>query len=295
MAVGQAVRRSGGLAVGIVSILTARPPDRLSAQSLDALTLRFTAFTAVSGYEDAVRDSLLALLPGATRDRFGNILITLGTGGPARLVSCPLDEPGYVVGAITPDGYLTLHRDGRVTSPLFDQQLEGQRVTVFGRNGAVPGVVGVRSVHLTRGRGANDAPFTADNAYVDVGAASAAEITDLGIAMLSPVALTKAPHPYGSGLLAAPIAGRRAACAALAAAALRKPKAQGTVVVAFTIQSLQGGNPGLSSVIHARGPFADTLTAVLPSKYPETAAETVSLDDARALEQRLLAWIGGAK
>jgi hypothetical protein len=81
----------------------------------------------------------------------------------------------------------------------------------------------------------------------------------------------------------------------LASAVLKKPKTRGTVVIAFTTQSLQGGNPGLASVIHARGPFADTLTAVLPSKYPDTAAETVSLDDARALEQRLLAWIGGAK
>ncbi|HXH62945.1 MAG TPA: hypothetical protein VNG95_02110, partial [Gemmatimonadales bacterium] len=180
-------------------------------------------------------------------------------------------------------------------SPLFDQQLEGQRVTVFGRKGPVPGVVGVRSVHLTRGGTANDAPFTADNAYVDVGASSAEEILNVGITMLSPVALTKAPHPYGTGLIAAPVAGRRAACAALASAVLHKPKASGTVVVAFTIQSLQGGNPGLASVMHARGPFTDTLTVTLPSKYPDTAAETVSLDDARQLEQRLIAWIGGAK
>jgi len=293
------VRRLDGWTVGFIGcatvFLTVYPSNRLSAQSLDALTLRFTAFTAVSGYEDAVRDSLLALLPGATRDRFGNVVVTLGSGGPARLVSCPLDEPGYAVGGITADGYLTLHRDGRVTSPLYDQQLEGQRVTVFGRKGAVPGVVGVRSVHLTRGRSTNDAPFTADNAYVDVGAPSAEEISNLGIAMLSPVALTKAPHPYGTGLIAAPVAGRRAACAALASAVLHKPKASGTVVVAFTTQSLQGGNPGLVSVIHARGPFADTLTVTLPSKYPDTAAETVSLDEARQLEQRLIAWIGGAK
>jgi putative aminopeptidase FrvX len=36
---------------------------------------------------------------------------------------------------------------------LFDQQLEGQRVTVFGQRGPVPAVVAVRSVHLTRGVG----------------------------------------------------------------------------------------------------------------------------------------------
>lgn len=283
-------------AIGCAAILlTAYPTSRLPAQSVDALTLRFSAFTAVSGYEDAVRDSLLALLPGARRDHFGNVLVTLGKGGPTRLVSCPLDEPGFIVGGITPDGYLTLRRAGRDGSLLFDQQTEGQRVTLFGRNGAVQGVVGVRSVHLTRGRLANDAVFSVDNAYVDVGAASAAEVAALDLAVLTPVALTKQPQRYGADLIAAPVAGRRAACAALASALLQKPKLQGTVVVAFTIQSLQGGNPGLSSVIHTRGPFTDTLTAVLPSKYPDTAAETVSIEDARKLEQRLIAWIGGTK
>lgn len=291
----RAVWRSGGMAVGIAALLTAGPRVRLAAQSLDALTLRFSAFTAVSGYEDAVRDSLLALLPGATRDRFGNVLVTLGSGAPARLVSCPLDEPGYIVGGITPDGYLTLRRAGRDASLLFDQQFEGQRVTLFGRNGAVPGVVGVRSAHLSRERPAVESRFTVDNAYVDVGATSAAEVASLGLAILTPVALTKAPHPYGTGLIAAPVAARRAACAALASALLRKPKAHGSVVVAFTVQSLVGGNPGLASVMHARGPFADTLTATLPAKYPDTAAETVSLADARQLEQRLLAWIEGVK
>jgi len=44
-------------------------------------------------------------------------------------------------------------------------------VTVFGRRGAVPGVVAVRSTHLTRGRPTGaEAPFSVDNAYVDVGA-----------------------------------------------------------------------------------------------------------------------------
>jgi putative aminopeptidase FrvX len=77
-----------------------------------------------------------------------------------------------------------------------------------------------RSIHLTRGRApAGEAPFTFDEAYVDVGALNAEEVTRLGIAELAPVALEKRPHRYGDGLLAAPVAGRRAACAALADAA----------------------------------------------------------------------------
>ncbi len=151
---GRTVGRSDGRLLLAVVLLAASPTFRLSGQGTVAdLAGRFAAFTAVSGYEQAVTDSLVALLPGSARDRVGNVVLTLGGGGPKRLAVCPLDEPGYVVGNITEDGYLTLRRVGRSpTAPptpawaLFDQQLEGQRVTLFGRKGPVPGVVAVKSV-----------------------------------------------------------------------------------------------------------------------------------------------------
>ncbi len=275
-------------------ILLLATPASLPSQSLESLTLRFAGFTTVSGYAQAVTDSLLTLFPGATRDRLGDVSITLGSGSPKRLVSCPLDEAGYVVGGVTNEGYLTLRREGRVASPLFEQQLEGHRVTVFGVSGPVPGVVGVRSVHLTRGRVPNETPFTVDDAYVDIGAASAPDAAALGVRLLSPVALARRPHRYGDGM-AAPAAGRHAACAALASALLSHPKVSGSVVVSFTVQGLQAGDPGLGAVIALKGPFADTLTATVPVKYRDTMAETVMRADVQALEQRLAQWIGGAK
>ena len=254
--------------------------------------------TAVTGLERAMSDSLTALLPGSTRDRVGNVTLTLGQGQPKRLLSCPLDEVGYVVGNILPDGFLLLRRVGgaRITYPLFDQQLEGHRVTVFGSRGAVPGVAGVKSTHLARGRGTSGPPdpvFTVDNAYVDVGASSAGDVRGLGIALLDPVSLAKHPHVYGDRLLAAPAAGRRAACAALAAAVQAKPQVRGTVVVAFTVQSLYTGDAGLASVKALLGPFAETKTVSLPARYVDTAVETVALKDADSLRQELVAWMGG--
>ena len=81
----RAVSRLGGWAVSglAVLVLTAYPPNRLSgqtAQTVDQLALRFTSWTAVTGFERAVTDSLVALLPGGTRDRFGNVIVTLGRG-----------------------------------------------------------------------------------------------------------------------------------------------------------------------------------------------------------------------
>src|SRR5881296_1212877 len=300
-----AVGRSGGralIAALAVIMLTAASPDRLTAQgTVDQLALRLSGMTAVSGYEQAVADSLVALFPGqASKDRVGNVVLTLGRGAPKRLVSCPLDEPGYVVGNVTDEGYLTLRRVGRLTpgtAQLFDQQnLEGHRVTLFGLKGPVPGVAGVRSTHLTRGRPAgSEAAFTVDNAYVDVGAATRADLDALGLPVLTPVATLKQPHRYGDGgaLLAAPVAGRRAACAALAAAVQAKPRVTGTVVVAFTVQSLYTSNAGLASVKALLGPFDDIKTAALPARYADTAVETVALADADRLVREILQWMEG--
>jgi putative aminopeptidase FrvX len=303
----------------LTSILLAASPALAAAQlpPLDSLASRLAAMTAVSGYERAMTDSLLALLPSATRDRAGDVVLTLGSGEPRSLIACPIDEPGFVVGAIRPDGYLTLRRAGPPPGPLADQQFEGQQVTVFGRKGPVPGIVGVRSTHLARGRSTGDAPFTFDDAFVDIGADSAAQAAQIGIEVLAPVARTKVPHRYGDSLLAAPVAGRRAACAALLRAAAATRPGRGSVVVAFLVEQ-SFTRRGLHTVARTRGPFADgllleaaagpessshpeNLDAALPRsevlgigvRYAGTPVETVSLEEARRLEQKLRMRIGG--
>ena len=291
-----------------------------------ALATRLAALTAVTGYEQAMVDTMLRLLPGGTRDRAGNARLQLGGGSVKRLVVCPLDEPGYVVGSIRGDGYLRLRRvPGRV-SPLFDQQIEGQRVTVQGR-GPVPGVVAVRSIHLTRGRSApSDLPFTVDDAYVDVGAGSRSQVTALGVRVLAPVTLTKRPHAYGHGLLAAPEVGRRTACAALVLAvgqSIVRAKAIPPVTVAFAVEQ-ELSQRGLATLANELGPFEETIlvdgrtgkrgaleegpdssTAArwprlgrvtrwsLPVRYAGTPVETVALADADSLRSALVRWIGG--
>jgi endoglucanase len=273
------------------------------------------------GHEQALADTLMAMLPGATRDRAGDVTLTLGRGTPRRLVACPMDEPGWIVGGIRDDGYLTVRRLPGRTPPLFDQHAEGQRIVLLGDKGPVPGVVGVRSVHLTRGRSSSDEPFTFDDAFVDVGAASADEVAALGIRVTTPFVLAKAPEAYGKDLLAAPSVGARAACAALVRAASARPR--GTVVIAFVVEEGLSGR-GLLTVGNEAGPFDETIVldagggtpggAVaadsmrrprhgeglgkltrwrLRDRFDGWPAETVSLEDVAVLEQRLRDWIGG--
>lgn len=168
---------------------------------------------------------------------------------------------------------------------------------------------------------------------VDVGASSPKAVAALGIEVLAAVALAKRPHRYGSDLLAAPVAGRRAACAALLVAARRAAGEQGmvprfgTTVVAFVVESGLSDH-GLSALANVTGPFRETLllgsraggrgtisetrdttpsapTAAtasppplgavsrweLPVRYADSAVETVSIGDARMVEERLRRWL----
>jgi hypothetical protein len=314
----------------LVGILTARESRAQADDSSGSgLAARLASLSAVTGYEQAMVDTILHVLPGSTRDRAGNVRLQLGAGSVKRLVVCPLDEPGYVVGAIREDGYLTLRRVPGQASPLFDQQLEGHRVTIQGRRGPVPGVVAVRSIHLTRGRNTpSDSLFSVDDAYVDVGAESRAQATALGLGVLAPVTLTKHPQNYGDGLVAAPVAGRRAACAALVLAVRQsrlRAKLIPPVTVAFAIE--QGlSELGLGPLAKTLGPFDETLIvdsrpgppgtlqrgadAAASARWPGlgrvvrwslsityggTPVETVSLADADSLRVALVQWIGADK
>jgi len=276
------------------------------------LAERFAGMTAVAGYEQAMVDSLLALMPGAVRDRAGNAVVKLGTGSPKRLVACPIDEPGYVVGNVKEGKYLTVRRVGTLPSPLFDQWHEGRRVTVWSRSGPVPGVMAVPSTHLNRG-GVPSTSATADELVIEVGAESPADLSALGVDLLSPVALVKAPHRYGKELLAAPSAGQRAACAALAAAILARPRPRGSVVAVFAVGSWIR-DAGLFSAVNLHGPFDQTALVRYPltdmeaargafgqverfnlaAKYPGTPVETVALAEVEQIAQQIVNWIGGA-
>ena len=297
---------------------------------LPELAIRLAGMTAVTGYEQRVVDSLIGLLPGASRDRAGSAVVVLGSGDHRRLVACPVSEPGFVVGGVREDGWLTIRRAPGRVSPLVERQIEGQRVTVFGRRGAIPGVVAVRSIHLTRGRATGEGSFTVDSAYVDVGASTAGGVVAAGVGVLNPVAIAKRPQRYGTDLLAAPVAGRRAACAALVLAARRAIAEQGmvpreeSVVIAFVVEQDLNAR-GLGTLANTRGPFTETVIVdggpgvpgavsrapdsvaarwpalgtvtrwSLGARYPATAVETTSLGGADTLRSALARWIGGQR
>ncbi len=292
----------------------------LSAQSTLAQTARegpdlagwFTGLSAVIGYEETFALVLEDLVPGAERDRAGSVVAVLGSGSPRRLVACPMDEWGYVVGGIRDDGWLTLRRVGGGAPWIFDQSHEGHRVTVWGDQGPIAGVMAVRSTHLARERPTSMDAFLVDDAYVDVGASSGEEARGIGIDMVNSVTMLKAPVEYGDSLLAGPESGQRGSCAALARAVMNRPATRGTVVAAFVVES-HIRHRGLMTVGNTHGPFEQTLLLDYPAprtlddmfgsvdqralgtRYDGWPVETIDLREVRELTRSIESWIGGGR
>src|SRR5215467_10831124 len=154
-----------------------------SPSAFQSILAKLIAAQGVTGYETDVRQVITGLLPQGSRslahvDDVGNLTLTFGSGEPSTLISAPMDEVGYVVSRMTDDGYIRLNRVGRAApSRLWDQYQEGQPVTIRTSGGPVQGVTACLSVHLQAGR-TQDAvrATTLDDLWVDVGAASRAEV-----------------------------------------------------------------------------------------------------------------------
>jgi putative aminopeptidase len=228
---------------------------------------------APPGREYLATDEIMRALPGWKRDNLGNLILRKGSGSPRRVVACALDRPGFAVTEITDDGYLRLREAGAGRQhSLWIQFHEGQRIKVLTRTGTAPGVVIVKSTHLQRGRVANAPVTTLDDLWVDVGAASKADVQRLGIEMLDPVVRDSAGWPY-AGFVAGSFAGMRVGCAAVAHAAQGKVDTGETIFLLTTLRSF--GHDGLEAALRSLG-RVDGLTLLEQSTEGPNSSEGFS-------------------
>ncbi|HEY3770080.1 MAG TPA: hypothetical protein VGN44_15510, partial [Candidatus Angelobacter sp.] len=178
-------------------------PNKMGGPIADALR-ELVETPAVSGYEQAVGKKIVARLKdmpqkydaapfGIKTDNLGNVTVTIGSGEPKRLVVAPIDEPGFVVSGITPDGYLTLQRlpqGGNL--PLFNELHAAQPMKLQTAKGEwISGAMSGVSIHLQPQRQHPPSMADLDNMFLDVGATSAAQARAGGADVLSPVAIDR--------------------------------------------------------------------------------------------------------
>jgi putative aminopeptidase len=248
---GHVMSKRLSLALGITGLLLCLSFEKPSrAQSVRVTGAEsFLTTPAVSGYEQElaaeIRETLKDLSPKT--DNLGNVVVTLGSGAPHRLIVTPMDEPGYVVSEITSDGYLRVQRlPQRAPDAVFDLLHAAQPVWVMTRGRKkIPGVFTGLSVHLQPARKNGPTMAHPDEMYVDIGAASAQEVRAAGVDLLDPIALSRTLQYLGGDERTAPAIGDHFGCEALAALLhmLRghTTNLHGTLTVAFVAQQWTGG------------------------------------------------------
>ncbi|AMR25797.1 hypothetical protein A0257_00945 [Hymenobacter psoromatis] len=237
----------------------------LSAQAqLPDLLQAYARTSSVTGREEEASHFVEQLFKTGTlrRDRLGNLVLVLGSGSPRRLLTAPLDEPGYVVSQIQANGYLRVAPvGGGAAGTLYHQFLEGHDVRIGTASGPRNAISTVPSSHYDNLRAAPERtlpPFSWQAAFLDVGASSAAAVAQQDIHLLDPLTLEKKPVLVAQQWVAAPAMREKAAVVALATAAqalLAAPPA-GTTIIAWTTLDLLNGK-GFEAVANKYGPFTE--------------------------------------
>jgi putative aminopeptidase FrvX len=215
---------------------------------------KLTTTPAVSGYEaelgEKIRAQLEALHP--TVDNLGDVIVTIGSGAPHRLIVTPIDEPGFVVSGITDDGYLRIERlPQHGLPPVFNELYSAQPVKIGTTSGKwIDGVVAGISVHLQPGRTNPPKPSDIENMYVDIGASSATDVRKAGVENLSPVVMNSSLVALGYDKRAAPSIGDRFGAATLVDLldGIDLKEIKGTLTVAFVVQQHTGAR-GLQRIL----------------------------------------------
>lgn len=240
--------RTLGLAVVLLSMA------RGSSAQTPLDVSRLEQIPAVSGYEQPLIEEIRSQVRGLSpkTDNLGNLWVSFGSGSPHRLLATPVDEPGYVVSDITPDGFLRVQRLPQAApNPVFDTLHFAQPIWVMTRSGKkVSGVFAGLSVHLQPARVNPPKMNHPDEMYVDIGATSADEVRSAGVELLDPVALQRKSFPVGQSGEAGPATGDRFGCTALLQLLKRMmdSKAKGTTTIAFVTQQWTGGR-GLNRLL----------------------------------------------
>jgi putative aminopeptidase FrvX len=212
------------------------------------------ATPAVSGYEGELSKKISKRLASfhPTTDNLGDVIVTMGSGVPNRLIVTPIDEPGFVVSEITSDGYLRVQRLPQFGLPaIFNELYSAQPVKIGTADGKwIDGVVAGLSVHLQGAHSNPPQPGDLENFYVDIGASSSAEARKAGVDVLSPVAMNRRLMNLGGAEEAGASIGDRFGAAAVMASLSRVDRAalKGTLTVAFVVQQRTGAR-GLQRIL----------------------------------------------
>ncbi|TSA82080.1 M42 family metallopeptidase [Deinococcus detaillensis] len=214
-----------------------------------------------------------------TVDPMGNVIaIRRAADEQARwcIISAHMDEVGFRVSYIGPDGFLRLEK----VSGLDDRILPALRVWIRTATERLVGVVGCTSVHLlTEADRRTIVPYS--DLYVDIGASSAQEVATMGVSIGDPVGFVGSLTELGkrSGRFTAHGLDDRAGCAILLALleSFQDAPPPVTLVALFSVQEEVGVRGAQAAAQHLRGDVALALDMTAADDTPEMSRQRLRL------------------
>ncbi len=225
----------------------------------------------VSGDESAVRQIVINLIKEHVDDlrvdTMGNVLAVKRARGKAQLrvmLDAHLDEIGFMIFGANGDGSLKF----RAVGSLDDRILPGKAVRIGPDR--IPGVIGVRPVHLLKGE---MKVLKIEDLAIDIGASSESEAN--GAVVVGQTATFATEFRAWNGAASGKALDDRAGCAVLIEI-LRGPRLPVEILAAFTVQE-EVGLRGAKVAAHVLDPDAAVAIDTTPANdLPSTFDQDVS-------------------
>lgn len=209
-------------------------------QRLKSLLTDLMLIPGLSGYEGRVRQFLKRRMSelglATSTDRLGNLMATLkgDDGAPSVMLFTHMDQLGFIVRKIEPNGLIRVERLGGVP----ERALSSQAVLIcVGEGRDVPGLIANKSHHATTPEEKYKVvPYM--DLYIDAGFASAEEAGAAGVEIGTPVVYRPNVIELANGRIAGTSVDDRAGCAVIVETAVElvAAKRRPTVHFVFSVQ-----------------------------------------------------------
>ena len=126
------------------------------------------------------------------------------------MLAAHMDEVGLMVKTITKEGFLQFAKMGGID----DRILPAQRVMVYSKNQAFPGIIGSKPPHIQKEEERKKI-ITSDELFIDIGAESKEEALSMGLAIGDPVGFDVKYVSLGKDLVMGKAFDNRSGCAVM--------------------------------------------------------------------------------
>ena len=195
----------------------------------------------VAGRENEVRELMIQLMkPYADEivvDKLENVIAIKKGKSPAPkiMLAAHMDEVGLMVKTITKEGFLQFTKMGGID----DRILPAQKVTIFSRKRAFPGIIGSKPPHIQK-EDERKKVMAFDELFIDIGAESKEDALALGVAVGDPVGFDIKYVQLGRDVVMGKAFDNRAGCVAMIETLKMLEKTDYTVCAVGTVQEEVG-------------------------------------------------------